>query len=77
MRVLFVEDSIALRKPVVKALQASGYAVDSTGDSAEGWHLARSHDYDVIALDIMLPGIDGREVLRRLREAGNETPVLW
>ncbi|QEL19177.1 response regulator transcription factor [Limnoglobus roseus] len=77
MRVLFVEDSAALRKPVVKALQASGFAVDSTGDGNEGWRLTRSHDYDVIILDIMLPGLDGLEVLRRLREAGNETPVLF
>lgn len=77
MRVLFVEDSASLRKPVVRALKASGHAVDSTGDGEEGWHLARSHDYDVIVLDVMLPSMDGREVLRRLREAGNETPVLF
>ena len=43
----------------------------------EGWQLAQDHDYDVIILDIMLPGMDGREILRRLRAAGNETPVLF
>jgi two-component system copper resistance phosphate regulon response regulator CusR len=77
MRILIVEDSTPLRKPVVKALRASGYAVDATGDGAEGWLMAQDHDYDVIILDIMLPGMDGREILRRLRAAGNETPVLF
>ena len=68
MRILFVEDSAPLRKPVVKALKASGFAVDATGDGAEAWQMAQDHDYDVIVLDIMLPGMDGREVLKRLRE---------
>lgn len=77
MRILLVEDSAPLRKPVVKALKASGYAVDATGDGAEGWLMAQDHDYDVIILDIMLPGMDGREILRRMRAAGNETPVLF
>ena len=77
MRVLLVEDSVHLRQPVAKALKASGFAVDTTGDGAEAWHMARDHDYDVIILDIMLPGMDGREVLKRLRGAGKETPVLF
>ena len=77
MRILLVEDSAPLRKPVVKALKASGYAVDATGDGAQGWLMAQDHDYDVIILDIMLPGMDGREILRRMRAAGNETPVLF
>lgn len=77
MRILFVEDSAPLRKPVVKALKASGYAVDATGDGMEGWQMAQDHDYDVIVLDIMLPGMDGREILTRLRAAGKQTPVLF
>lgn len=77
MRLLFVEDSAPLRQPVVKALKASGYAVDATGDGAEGWEMSQDHDYDVIILDIMLPSMDGREILRRMRAAGNETPVLF
>jgi DNA-binding response OmpR family regulator len=77
MRVLVVEDSAPLRKAVVKALQASGYAVDAAEDGEAGWHLARAHDYDVIVLDIMLLGLDGREVVRRLRAACRETPVLF
>ncbi|WP_285164896.1 response regulator transcription factor [Shewanella goraebulensis] len=77
MRLLLVEDSEALRRPVVKALKASGFAVDATGDGQEGLWMALEHDYDVIILDIMLPGLDGREVLKKLREANNETPVLF
>src|ERR1041384_4581318 len=77
MRILLTEDSAPLRKPVVKALKASGYAVDATGDGAEGWEMAQNHDYDVIVLDIMLPGRDGRELLKRVRSAGKETPVLF
>ena len=77
MRILLVEDSAPLRKPVVKALKASGYAVDATGDGMEGWQMAQDHDYDVIVLDIMLPGMDGREILTRLRAAGKQTPVLF
>ena len=77
MKLLLVEDSEALRRPVVKALKASGFAVDATGDGQEGLWLALEHDYDVIILDIMLPGLDGREVLKRLREANNQSPVLF
>ncbi|MES2508197.1 MAG: response regulator transcription factor [Verrucomicrobiota bacterium] len=77
MRILFVEDAASIRKPVTKALKASGFAVDATGDGTEGWQMAQDHDYDVIILDIMLPGMDGREILRRLRAANNETPVLF
>lgn len=77
MRILFVEDAASIRKPVTKALKASGYAVDSTGEGVEGWQMAQDHDYDVIILDIMLPGMDGREILKGLRTAGNETPVLF
>jgi DNA-binding response OmpR family regulator len=77
MRVLFVEDSFQLRKPVIKALKASGYAVDAAGDGIEGLNLALTYDYDVIILDIMLPGLDGREVLKKIREAGKESPVMF
>ena len=77
MRILLVEDTVSLRKPVVKALKASGFAVDETGDGDEGYWLACEHEYDVILLDIMLPGMDGHEILRNLRSEGNETPVLF
>src|SRR3954462_9032351 len=77
MRILLVEDSAHLRQPVAKALKASGFAVDAIGDGAQAWQMARDYDYDVIVLDIMLPGMDGRKVLKRLRASGNDTPVLF
>ena len=76
MRVLLVEDSPRLRNSVGTALRKSGYAVDDTGDGEEGLHLASCNDYDVIVLDIMLPGLDGLSVLSRLREKGKSTHVL-
>lgn len=77
MKILLVEDSEALRRPVVKALKASGFVVDATGDGKEGLWMALEHDYDVIILDIMLPSLDGIEVLKKIREANNESPVLF
>ncbi|MCB1232409.1 MAG: response regulator transcription factor [Verrucomicrobiae bacterium] len=77
MRVLFVEDSQHLQKPIVKALKASGYAVDATTDGKEGLWMAQNHDYDVIILDIMLPGMDGLEILDTLRANSNRTPILF
>jgi len=76
VRVLLVEDSVRLRRSVATALRRSGYAVDLTGDGDEGLWLAESNEYDVIVLDIMLPGLDGLSVLRRLRGAGRTTHVL-
>ena len=77
MRVLVVEDSKTLLKSVLAALQESGYAVDTADNGDDGLALALAHDYDVVVLDIMLPGIDGLSILNRLRESGNETQVLF
>ena len=60
-----------------EGLRESGYAVDITGDGEEGLWYAESNTYDAIILDIMLPGIDGLTILRRLREKGCGTPVLF
>ncbi len=66
MRLLFVEDSERLRRSVCDGLRRSGYAVDAAADGEEGLHLGRTENYDVIILDIMLPKVDGLEVLKRL-----------
>jgi DNA-binding response OmpR family regulator len=76
MRILVVEDSDRIRGSLAKALRASGYAVDETGDGREGLHFAESVPYDAAVLDIMLPGLDGLGILARLRRAGQATPVL-
>ena len=76
MRILLVEDSERLRRSVSTSLKKSGYLTDSTGDGEEGLWLAQSNDYDVVVLDIMLPGLDGLSLLKRLREQGKTTHVL-
>jgi DNA-binding response OmpR family regulator len=76
MRVLLVEDSPRLQKGVAATLRRAGYAVDVAGDGEEGLWRAEAGVYDVIILDIMLPKLDGLEVLRRMRAAGRKDHVL-
>ena len=76
MRVLLVEDSKRLQASVARGLRKSGYAVDVTGDGEEGlWH-AESIEYDVVILDLMLPGLDGLTLLGRLRAKDRGTHVI-
>ena len=76
MRVLLVEDSIKMNEAVSTGLRKSGYAVDVAFDGPTGLWQATSHDYDVIVLDVMLPGLDGLGVLGELRRSGRRTHVL-
>ena len=76
MRLLVIEDYVPLRKAVVRGLEEAGYTVDATGDGEEGLWYAQSGEYDLIVLDLMLPGLDGWSILRRLREEGHQTHVL-
>jgi len=76
MRLLLVEDSPRLQRSVGDGLRHAGYAVDVSGSGTEGLWYARANDYDVLILDIMLPGLDGLTILQRLREAGNQSSVL-
>ena len=76
MRILLVEDKNRLREAIEKALRESGYAVDSTDNGNDGLWIASENAYDVILLDIMLPGLDGLSVLEQLREKKRDTPVL-
>lgn len=76
MRVLVVEDDAKIASFIVKGLKQSGFAVDHAPDGEEGLHLARSQNYDVTVLDIMLPKLDGLTLLRRMREAGIASPVI-
>ena len=75
MRVLVVEDEPDLREGLAKALREDGYAVDSAADGEDGLFKAEGTEYDAIVLDLMLPKLDGWEVLRRLRRT-RKTPVL-
>jgi len=75
MRLLVVEDEPDLVSGLLRALRKEGYSVDSACDGAEGLYKARHTDYDAIVLDVMLPKIDGWELLERLRQS-RHTPVL-
>jgi two-component system OmpR family response regulator len=75
MRILVVEDEADLRTALVRALRDEGYAVDAASNGADGLFNAESTDYDAIVLDVMMPQMDGWEVLKRLRKA-KKTPVL-
>jgi DNA-binding response OmpR family regulator len=76
MRVLLVEDYRPLQESLTKGLREAGYAVDATGDGKEGLWYATSNDYDVIILDLMLPGLDGLNLLSKLRAKGRQNHVL-
>ena len=73
---LVVEDEKRLASGLKKGLEAEGFAVDAALDGTDGLWLARENPYDVIVLDIMLPGVNGFKVCSTLREEGNWTPIL-
>lgn len=77
MRILVVEDNRDILANVMDYLQLKGWSVDCAQDGLSGLHLATSQHYDLIVLDIMLPGMDGYQLCRRLREeARSEVPIL-
>jgi len=76
MRLLVIEDYRPLQQSLTKGLREAGFAVDTTGDGQEGLWYAMSNDYDVIILDLMLPGLDGLSILKQLRARGRQIHVL-
>lgn len=76
MRLLLVEDYKPLQQSLVKGLKEAGFAVDFTGNGEEGFWYAASNDYDIIVLDLMLPGMDGLSILKKLRQKGIDTHIL-
>lgn len=76
MRILVVEDSRKVADFIVKGLREESYAVDRVADGREALETARATAYDAIILDVMLPGMNGMEVVSELRKCGNHTPVL-
>jgi DNA-binding response OmpR family regulator len=75
-RILLVEDEPTIRTAVRDALRSQGHEVDDTVDGEEALRRAEQARYDLIVLDVMLPGLEGFEVCRRLRRQGNRTPIL-
>lgn len=76
MRILLVEDEPKVASFIARGLKSESYTVDTAGDGVEAEHLATTEPYDMIVLDIVLPGKDGLEVLRSIREKNLRTPVL-
>jgi two-component system cell cycle response regulator CtrA len=76
MRVLLVEDDQAMAKSITMMLKSENFVADTTDLGEDGLEIGKIYDYDIIILDLMLPDIDGYEVLRRLRDARVETPIL-
>jgi two-component system copper resistance phosphate regulon response regulator CusR len=77
MRILAIEDESKTAKFLKKGLSEAGFVVDIAGDGLEGLYLAQELDFELLILDVMLPGLDGWQVLTRLRQAGRRMPVLF
>ncbi|MBT3764910.1 MAG: response regulator transcription factor [Rhodospirillaceae bacterium] len=76
MRILLVEDDPTTAQSIEMMLKSEGMVVDTTDLGEDGLEIGKLYDYDLIVLDLMLPDMDGLEVLRRLRDSRVETPVL-
>ena len=76
MRILLIEDDSATAQSIQLMLKSEGYICDTTDLGEDGLEIGKLYDYDIVILDLMLPDIDGYEVVRRLREARVETPIL-
>jgi two-component system copper resistance phosphate regulon response regulator CusR len=77
VKILYVEDDPEAQAFVSRALRESGFVVDTAGDGDAGFELASAGAYDVLILDVKLPGMSGFELLRRLRRGGRDVPVLF
>ncbi|MBP1621780.1 MAG: DNA-binding response regulator, partial [Acidobacteria bacterium] len=77
MRILIVEDEPKTGAYLKQGLAEAGYLTDLAANGTDGAHLGVHEDYDLVVLDVMLPGIDGWQVLKALRDAGRQVPVLF
>lgn len=76
MRVLLIEDDSSTAKSIELMLKSEGYVIDVTDLGEDGIDLSKVYDYDIIVLDLMLPDMDGYDVLKQMRESKIETPIL-
>ena len=77
MKVLLIEDEPAVAGLINRGLTENGYSVTVAPDGTMGLQMALAHEFDIIILDIMLPGMNGMEVCRQLRTARDNTPILF
>lgn len=76
MRILVVEDEHRIAHAIKEGLEQEGYAVDVEHDGEDGYNAAVSEEYDLIILDVMMPGLNGYQVCEKIRQDGNHTPIL-
>ncbi len=76
MRILVIEDERKVAEFVARGLRDQRFAVDVVNDGQSGWDMASTCSYDLVVLDLMLPGLSGLEVLKRIRRRGSQVPVL-
>lgn len=76
MRILLVEDETKVADIIARGLKAERYAVDVCHDGQQGWEMASAFSYDLVILDLMLPGLSGSEILERIRRKNTEVPIL-
>ncbi len=76
MRILLIEDEVHLSEAIVHLLKQNNHTVDAVYDGADGYDYILSDIYDIVILDVMLPSMNGFEVLRKVREEGFETPII-
>ncbi len=77
MKLLIVEDEVKTGEYLKQGLSEAGFVVDLSHNGLDGYHLAMTGSYDLLILDVMLPDVDGWRILKSLREAGKEVPVLF
>src|SRR5208282_1711591 len=75
-RILLVEDEKKVADIIARGLKAERYAVDVSLDGQNGWEMADAYNYDLIILDLMLPGLNGTEILQRVRRKNSQVPIL-
>ncbi len=76
MRILLVEDEKKVAAIIARGLKAERYAVDVAHDGQSGWEMADAYNYDLVILDLMLPGLSGTEILQRIRRKNQAVPIL-
>jgi two-component system copper resistance phosphate regulon response regulator CusR len=76
MRILLAEDERKVADMVSRGLKAERFAVDVANDGPSGWDMASAYEYDLIILDLMLPGLGGTDLLRRIRRKNQQVPIL-
>lgn len=76
MKILVVDDELRIASSIKQGLEQAGYAVDLAHDGEDGYNAAMADEYDAVLLDVMMPVLNGYEVVRKLRAQGNHVPVL-